>query len=426
MSRSSPPVDSKRQAPEAVNPSRAWQVVPLVHSLGQHAAAWDRLNETMFGAHALLGSDFMNGLLSHFGDGTEHLCMLSGGNGPEAMCILRRRVWWCWASFLPSQLQIGPTLVRDVRQLDGLIQRLPGFVLALDLLCVDPHYCHFPVSARRTMRWHQALTMSINLEGGFDNYLGGLSSGLQKHLRRYENRIAEDFEAVAHRRISAPQEVADAVDRYGALESRGWKAQEGTALSPDNAQGAFYREVMQRLGALGRAEVHELWFDGRLAASRLLVTGPEHLVILKTTYDEQLSRYAPGRVLLKRLLETAFKGRSRGAVEFYTNASRDQLSWATDSRAIRHVRLFRNASATLGLTALRMTRRAALARARPPNTNRTVDVYTHPRDLPPAAAALLRSAEIRHGVEVGPDWYRLIVEQVFAAPIRAADIRHQQ
>ena len=126
----------------------------------------------------------------------------------------------------------------------------------------------------------------------------------------------------------------------------------------------------------------------RRASGSLQAAGhrPEHLVILKTTYDERLSKYAPGRVLLKRLLEQHSSACPTGNVEFYTNATRDQLSWATDSRAIRHIRLFRNASATLGLMALRMTAHGPPWQGRDHQRRiRTVDVYAHPRDLPAAA-----------------------------------------
>ena len=48
-----------------------WKIVPLQRSLGKNAKAWDALNDSAFGSNPLLSSFFVNGLLVHFGDGTE-------------------------------------------------------------------------------------------------------------------------------------------------------------------------------------------------------------------------------------------------------------------------------------------------------------------------------------------------------------------
>ena len=63
-----------------------------------------------------------------------------------------------------------------------------------------------------------------------------------------------------------------AVDRYGALESRGWKGAQGTAVRHDNEQGRFYDAVMSNFARDGCAHVYELYLGEQLAASRLLVS----------------------------------------------------------------------------------------------------------------------------------------------------------
>jgi CelD/BcsL family acetyltransferase involved in cellulose biosynthesis len=375
-------------------------------------------------------------LLRHFGKGNEYLCWLERDGHIEAMCILRRRVWWHWASFLPSQAQISPTLIADASHTDGLVASLPGHVLALDLLCIDPTVSNFPVSTPLAMRWHQALTMAVVLEDGFAAYEQRLSGGLRQNLRRYERRVTSEFERVEHRVLRSPAEITEGVQRYAALESAGWKGQEGTALALGNAQLNFYLELLMGLATGNRAEVHELWLDDKLAASRLVAQGPNMAVMLKTTYDESLARYAPGRILLKRVITDLFERFPGQRAEFYTNATRNQIAWASSLRPIRHVRLFRHGAAMLMLAGVRTLRDIAAYHANaaaaltaeaydPPDTvptspdkALTVAIYDHPDALPDGAKTLLQSAEIRYGIEFSLDWYRLLVEHVFKPPAR--------
>lgn len=394
----------------------SWRIRPLKGRLGPDAQTWDALNARRFGRHPLLSSAFADELLKEFGEGHEHLCVLGRPEQPEAMCILARRSWWHWSSFLPSQAQISLSLLKDATQVQGLIQALPGHVLAVDLLSLDPLLSDFPVSTPHMSRWHQALTMAVALDGSFAEYEQQISSGLRQNLRRYERRAGTEFGSVTHRTLTTPEDIEAGVYRYAMLEAAGWKGQAGTALAPGNDQHRFYGAFLAGMARQGLAEVHELWFGERLVASRLAVRGDTAVVMLKTTYDESHAKSAPGRILLKKYLEHAFAARPAKAVEFYTNASRDQLSWATSSRSIRHIRLYRNDFSELALSGIRSLR--SMAQSGPSTDSAKVEVYGHPDQLPTAAKALLQAAEVRLGIELGVDWFRLMVQHVFQAPAR--------
>ena len=115
-----------------------WQAVPLSDGLGPHAAEWDALNQAQFRSHPLLSSHFWNGLLAEFGQGKVVLWMLRNGDAVLAMCLLQRRRFGHWASFLPSQAQVGPVLIRDLKTAENLAESLRPLAVQLDLLCVDP------------------------------------------------------------------------------------------------------------------------------------------------------------------------------------------------------------------------------------------------------------------------------------------------
>jgi CelD/BcsL family acetyltransferase involved in cellulose biosynthesis len=392
-----------------------WQVKRIARSLGDHAAPWDALNRHLFAAHPMLESGFVNAMLRHFGDGSEWLCVLEGSEGPVAMCLLQRRGVGMWTTFLPTQAQIGPLLIAGPDPVRALMRALPGYVAALDLLCVDPLFSRFngagdaePIGTRH------ALTMNVSLDGNVDDYWAGRTR-LRQNLRRYERRLADDGMSMRHVCITDPDEMPQAVARYAELESSGWKAPLGTALAPGNAQGAFYTEVMKRQAATGSASVHELWVGERLAASRLFVASGRMLVALKTTYDETLDKYAPGRQLLRLAIEHLFKSHPGHVIEFYTDANQDQLAWATGQRAIQHWTFYRHPS----VSAVMMLGRAArLSLSSPRAVHRSavssslVEVYRHPKEVPADVQRLFDQAE-KNSVEFGLAWYGTLVDAVY-------------
>jgi CelD/BcsL family acetyltransferase involved in cellulose biosynthesis len=388
-----------------------WTVVPLERDLGSHAEAWDELNRAKFGAHPLLSSLFVGGLLRYFGDGSEHLCLLQEGAVIRAMCIVRPRNRLVWTSFTPAQGQVSATLVPNADMLVSLPESLPGMVLQLDLLCNDPLVGGVLDSTAPPLhRVAHALTMHISLAGNFGSYWAARPRNLPSNMRRYERRLQADGLTPRLVRVTEPGAIGAAVERYAALEGSGWKGRQGTALASTSEQYAFYLQLLLSAAERGDAIVYELWLNDKLAASRMALCGNGMLVMLKTSYDESLGQYAPGRLLLRAAIESAFASHSGGTIEFYTDASSDQLEWATGQRWIQHASLYRNRGASLAIQALKACSRW---RATPPAPGTAeLAVYTHPDALPADARQFMERAEARN-IEFGWAWYRNLVEAVY-------------
>ena len=107
-----------------------WVITSLRGALGDYAPAWDELNQRSFGCNPMLQSRFVDALLKHFGTGHERLCILKPLDKPRGMCILKPTGLGVWSTFLPSQAQIGPTLLLDGSAIAALIRELPGFAAA--------------------------------------------------------------------------------------------------------------------------------------------------------------------------------------------------------------------------------------------------------------------------------------------------------
>lgn len=323
-----------------------WQAIRLERNLGKYAREWDRLNDELYDGHPLFDSRFINALLGCFGTGTEHLLVCTEKDRTIGMTILKARRFGIWQSYLPSQLQVAPVLLSDATLLSKIFDALPNFSWQVSFLCQDPHFTPFSAPQLRranTTYTPHAVTMQIASSLTFEKYWNNRSKSLRKNIRRYKSRADKDHGSVGVEKIIGKKSIRDAIDRYGRLESSGWKGQQGTAVHIDNDQGAFYCQVLENFAETDQACVYEYYIGGRLAASRLLIRNSEMAIILKTAYDESNRKYAPGRVLLYEVLRRELNDYpEQRTVEFYTDATTDQLQWSTKERSICHVSLFRN------------------------------------------------------------------------------------
>ncbi|WP_363322057.1 GNAT family N-acetyltransferase [Accumulibacter sp.] len=392
-----------------------WEIYPAGQAFPRFATDWNRLNDELYGGHPAFDSRFVGALLAHFGSGNESLCIHRSGEAVDGALILDSRGFGRWALFLPAQAPVGALLISDARCLETLMPALPGYAWTIDFLAIDPAF--EPDWSRlllpRTMLRHQ-LTMAVTTGGDFRAYWQARPNNLRKNLRRYQRRSGDHVATV--RVTRDPGEIGAAVRRYAEVESAGWKAAAGTAIGPDNAQGRFYQQLLYDFATSGQARVAELWFDDRLAASRLAVCHERMWIILKTTYDESLAAMAPGRQLLYEALQVAFADMPTGAVEFYTNATRDQGEWATGLRHVCHHQLYRNATvANLHGISSALRRRftgGEVAEASLKFDATSVAAYRTPAEMPAAMRSLFDEAAGRE-VELLPEWFANLQATVF-------------
>ncbi len=391
-----------------------WEFKPAREHFSAFVGDWDRLNAELYRRHPMFDSRFVGPLLQHFGDGTELLCIHRTGDTIDGALILRPRGLGRWSLFLPAQLQAGAVMVKDASLLDTLLPTLPGHAWSLDLLAIDPAYAPDWSFLRlpRIVTLH-ATTMAVAVDGNFTAYWQARPKNLIKNVRRYQRRAAASAGPLTVATYTEPDAVLAAVARYGKLESAGWKGKEGTAIASDNAQGRFYAETLARFAASGQARVVELRAGDRLVASRLFICHEAMWIILKTTYDETQSAYAPGRLLLHAVLERAFAAMPDGSVEFYTNTNRDQAEWANVLRPILHHQIVRN-DITIGLLGIfKALRRSSEKTAKATGLNPVV-IHSYPTiaTLPSSARALFDQAETQH-FEFAAGWFANLQQTLY-------------
>lgn len=316
-----------------------WRRFPF-NDTEQFWSQWDHLNGLYNQSNPMLDSVFVRALVKYFPEDIE---VLSCQQSDEliALLLVQKNRWGITQVFAPSQARIALCLIPSTVKLPALLSALRWRHLRLDCLFIDPL---FQRSMLDSLSFSDATVSSINMdvsiEGSFEQYWSERSKSLRKGFKRYLNKIDDKFDHFQFRVIDQQSAVKQAVVDYGVLESSGWKSKRGTALHPSNTQGRFYQEIMADFSAIGQAIVFEIRLGDQLVASRLCIFNADRMIILKTTYDERLKEYAFGRVLLYKLIAYLFEKKITKRLDFYTNATQDQLRWATEQRTQYHVSLY--------------------------------------------------------------------------------------
>ena len=131
-----------------------------------------------------------------------------------------------------------------------------------------------------------------------DYFEAAMSGRKRKELRRQHRRLMElgDVRFECRRDATNLREWADA---FLALEQRGWKGREGSALGCSRDTTALFRNVLDGAADAGRLERRTLTLDGEpIAMLANFLTAPG-AYSYKTTFDEDYARFSPG-VLLQR------------------------------------------------------------------------------------------------------------------------------
>lgn len=182
-----------------------------------------------------------------------------------------------------------------------------------------------------------------------------------RELERRRRRLLREHSPIV-RLIERPADVERELSRGFALEARGWKGRNGTAILSAEQTRRFYTAAARTFHASGEFVVSSIEVDGCLLAWDLAILEGERYWLLKTAFDERHRSLAPGLVLRHQVIEHCFE-RGLRAHEFLGDAMDWKLPFATGQRAHAAIRAYRWRPAPILSYAYRRFARPPAARA---------------------------------------------------------------
>jgi CelD/BcsL family acetyltransferase involved in cellulose biosynthesis len=324
-----------------------WRKLPAPALLTDPAlrAHWDRLNASRLDL-PFLSADAVGAALQCFASGAEHLVVAEQQRQPVAMLLVQPDGAMRWRSFQPSQLPLGAWVAAPELGLQTLCRSLLrgplGLCLAVSATQIDPRQAERQPDDADNRHDDYIDTAWVDIEGDFDTYWAARGKNLRQNLRKQRNKLAAEGTTTAMRILRQPEDMAPAIERYGALESSGWKSGQGTAVAPDNAQGRFYTRLLEQAAARGEALVFEYLFADRTAAMNLCLLRAGTLVVLKTTYDETIPKaLSPASLLREEELQHIFAGSEVRRIEYYGRVMDWHTKFTSNRRTIYHLTTYR-------------------------------------------------------------------------------------
>lgn len=324
----------------------AWANLPAstLHTDAPSALSWDRLSATRCDL-PFLTADATAAALKTFGSGAERLLVGRVQGEIVAMFILVPQAKFRWQTFQPSQLPLGAWVAdarHELSELATSLQRGPlGLCLVLSITQVDPRLATRAADTPSTESADYIDTGWIDVAGDFEAYWNARGKNLRQNMKKQRNKLATEGVVPQLKTWTAAEDMAPALQRYGQLESQGWKAAKGTAIHLDNEQGRFYRELLETAAGRGEAVVYEYLFGERTVAVNLCVRRAGTLVILKTTYDESIQAYSPAFLLSQEATEQIFAAGDIQRVEYYGRVMEWHTKWTENKRALYHFTSYR-------------------------------------------------------------------------------------
>lgn len=322
-------------------------IVWSLHSakvFGQVESVWDELNSHC-GNLPFLDSRFIAPLLEIFGSDREVVAIGFADSHPVAAAIVAPVGIGRWALFQPSQLPLGPLLLLPPLAIEAvaenLLRVLPGIDLALGLTQLDPATISRPQSSQKFSTLDYIQTAWVEIHGEFDDYWAARGKNLRQNMKKQRNKLASECVDLSFDVIRDTALVGEAIRQYGILESASWKSGEGTAVSPGNDQGLFYKAMLERFCEVGRGVIYRYRFGEQVAAMDLCIESGDMLVILKTSYDASNKSFSPAFLMREEQFQQLFAEKRIRRVEFFGKLMEWHTRWTDDARTLYHANAFR-------------------------------------------------------------------------------------
>jgi CelD/BcsL family acetyltransferase involved in cellulose biosynthesis len=178
----------------------------------------------------------------------------------------------------------------------------------------------------------------IDLAGSWEEFEAALSAKRRANIRRRWRRLGERGEVTVELVDGSERLEALLAEAY-AIEAAGWKGSGGTAIASQPQTERFYAELARWAAGRGWLRVWFLRLDGRALAFAYCLAQGGVLYGLKIGFEPEARPFAPGTLLTREMLVTAF-GEGLSRYELLGQPDPYKLDWTDAVDDLTRVQVF--------------------------------------------------------------------------------------
>ena len=201
----------------------------------------------------------------------------------------------------------------------------------------------------------------VDTSGNFDAWRNQSKPRWGAPLERFRRKMGRDHEAELLM-VEAPADLESELTDGFRVEGSGWKGRSGTAIVSAPETEAFYRGIARTFQRRNELRLSRIVLDETTVAFDLCLLYRDRLYLLKTGYDEEFRRLAPGLVLRLSTIERCFE-LNLAAHELLGDVSEWKSKFATGERPHVTFRAYRHRPASVVQYTYRAALRPTLRRA---------------------------------------------------------------
>ena len=172
----------------------------------------------------------------------------------------------------------------------------------------------------------------LKIESDWDNYLAGCAKKWRYLIKKMLKSIEENPQ-LETRWITQADDLDELFENILYIEARSWKADEGTAITPDSLEYRYYQHLLPSLANAGALAANVINYSGTPVAYNLCYLWNGEMGSMKTSFDQAHANLSPGTLAYCTSVRYAFEHGAH-SYDFLGDRAQHKTKWT--SHLIHH------------------------------------------------------------------------------------------